>query len=142
MDTSNWGTPIELSSGAEAAGLRFGVPADRLPVARSLYGRRAASVLVLVGFVLVALAQVLPWLKVNGPLDNGGDTVLSPSAREFSVADGASLLVFAYDVLWLPVLVLCAGRAWVQLPSSLALAAVNSSSVSAPCWRRSLSWLS
>lgn len=108
MDTSNWGTPIELSSGSEPAARRFDEPAERSPVARSAYGRRVATVLVLAGFALVVLSQVLPWLTVNGSLGDASDFGTSLSDRQFSTADGASVLLFAYDILWLPVLVLCA----------------------------------
>jgi hypothetical protein len=114
METSNWGTPIELSSSAEAAQLRFREPADRSPVARSLYARRAATVLVLVGAVLVAASQVLPWLTVQGSLGDTSDLPTAVSDRQFSTADGVSVLLFAYDVLWLPVFVLCASCVFAQ----------------------------
>lgn len=106
MDTTNWGTPIEISSGADAAPDRFAGLAVRARASQSVHLRTVAAGLVMVGFVLAAASQVLPWMTVGGNL--GAESDLGPiSGREFAAADGASVLLFAYDVLWLPILALC-----------------------------------
>jgi hypothetical protein len=124
MDTSGWGTPIELSSHAEAGPYRYVEPPEPVTGSRALHGRRVAAALVMVGFVLVGASQLLPWITVVGGA--GIESDLGPvGGREFATADGASVLLFAYDVIWLPVMALSAMCVFAHGPRQRALFAAG-----------------